>query len=535
MKNRITIFLFLCTLFLAAQTTPGKHSIKLLNVNTKQADFGVAIYGDTSVVFASPSDKITIVKRIWRENGQPYLDLYMGDIDSLGNVINKRKFVGEVNKRLHEASLAFTNDLKTVYFSANNYNEKERSIRGKGGFDNIQLYKASINEANEWTNIKKLPFNSDDFQTGLPSLNKDETKLYFVSDRPESLGKTDIFVVDINADGSYGEPKNLGPKINTEEKEMFPFISDDNILYFSSNGHSGYGNLDVFASKIFDSTVSEALNLEQPVNSIKDDFAYLIEDEKQKGYFSSNRDEGKGDDDIYSFNEEEQLFIECVQIVRGVVTDKDTQELLPGALVQVFDKEGNQVQITAAHEDDASYSFKLPCDGTYRLVATNDGYLKLERPIKTINDLDAPDIIENLEMSQEFKLVGDELLVNINVIYFDFDKHTIREDAAAELDKVVEVMNKYPELKILASSHTDSRGPDSYNMLLSERRAKSSVDYIVSKGVDVSRITSQGFGESQMVNECTDAKKCTEEEHQLNRRTNFKVVEQIKVKEVIKP
>jgi len=530
MKYRVMFILLLYIAFLNAQTTPGKHSIKLLNVNTEEADFGVAIYGKDRVVFASPSDKVTIIKRVWRENGQQYLDLYLGDIDSLGNVINKRKFAGEVNRRLHEASLAFTKDLKTVYFSANNYSEKERSIRGKGGFDNIQLYKASVNEENEWTNIVKLPFNSDDFQTGLPSLNKAETKLYFVSDRPESIGKTDIFVVDINSDGTYSEPRNLGPKINTEEKEMFPFISDDNILYFSSNGHPGYGNLDVFASKIFDNTVSEALNLEEPINSLKDDFAYLIEEEKQKGYFSSNREDGVGDDDIYSFNEDDELFIECLQIVSGIVKDKATQEIIPGAIVQVMDEAGNQLQITAADEDNAAYSFKLPCNAKYTLIVTNDKYLNLERSIETINDLEAPEIIEDLEMSQEFILVGDELLVNIDVIYFDFDKANIREDAASELDKVVEVMTKYPELKIAASSYTDSRGDDGYNMRLSEKRAKSSLDYIISKGIDPSRITSQGFGESQLVNECLDGKQCTEEEHQLNRRTNFKVVEQIKVK-----
>jgi outer membrane protein OmpA-like peptidoglycan-associated protein len=530
MKYSISLILFLSTCCFYAQTTPGKHSVKLLNVNTEDADFGVAIYGKNKVVFASPSDKVTIIKQVWRENGQQYLDLFVGDIDSLGNVINKRKFAGEVNRKLHEASLAFTKDLKTVYFSANNYSEKERSIRGKSGFDNIQLYKASVNEKNEWTNIVKLPFNSDDFQSGLPSLNKDETKLYFVSDRPESLGKTDIFVVDINADDTYSEPRNLGPKINTEEREMFPFISDDNILYFSSNGHAGYGNLDVFASKIFDNTVSEALNLEQPINSLKDDFAYLIEEESQKGYFSSNRANGVGDDDIYSFNEDEELFIECLQTVSGIVKDKDTQEILPGAIVQVMNELGNQLQITAADEDNATYSFKLPCDATYTLIVTNEGYLKLERSTETINDLDAPEIIEDLEMSQEFKLVGDELLVNINVIYFDFDSANIREDAALELDKVVEVMTKYPELKIAASSHTDARGNDEYNMRLSEKRAKSSLDYIVSKGVDSSRITSQGFGETQLVNACFDGEKCTEEQHQLNRRTNFKVVEQIKVK-----
>jgi len=535
MKKYITIVLILCATFIGAQTTSGKHSIKLLDVNTKEADFGVAFLGDDKIVFASPSDKVTIIKRVWRENGQAYLDLYLGDVDSIGGIINKRKLQGEVNRKLHEASLAFTKDLKTVYFSANNYNEKEKSIRGKGGFDNIQLYKASVNEEGLWSNITKLPFNSDDFQSGLPSLNVDETKLYFVSDREGGFGKTDIYVVDINSDGSYSDPVNLGPKINTEEREMFPFMSDDNILYFSSNGHAGYGSLDVFASKIFDNTVSEPLNLEAPVNSPKDDFAYILKEELQKGYFSSNREDGKGDDDIYSFSEDDELFIECLQTVVGVVKDKETQALMPGTIVQVLDEDGNQLQITAATEEEASFSFKLPCDTKYQLVAMSDGYLKLETPVKTINDLGGPDIVQDLEMAQDFIMVGDELLVNINVIYFDLDKHNIRPDAAAELDRVVEVMTKYPELKIMASSHTDSRAEDDYNMKLSEKRAKASLDYIVAKGIDASRISSQGFGESQLVNECSDDKECSEQEHQLNRRTNFTVVAQIKVKEIIKP
>ena len=301
MKKILTTTLLLSTLFIVAQTTPGKHLVKLQDVNTKLADFGVAFFGEGKVVFASPSDKVTIVKRVWRENGQPYLDLYVGDIDSTGAIVNKRKFEGEVNRRLHEGSVVFTKDLKTVYFSANNYNEKEKSIRGTKGFDNIQMYKATVSDEGIWSNIEKLPFNSNDFQTGLPTLNNDDSKLYFVSDREGGLGKTDIYVVDIKSDGTYSEPKNLGSRINTEEREMFPFMADDNILYFSSNGHPGHGNLDVFASKIFDNTVSPALNLEQPVNSAKDDFAYIINESAQKGFFSSNRAEGKGDDDILFF------------------------------------------------------------------------------------------------------------------------------------------------------------------------------------------------------------------------------------------
>jgi len=525
MKKIITVLLLLISMLIGAQTTPGKHSIRNLNVNTKQADFGVALLKDNKIIFASPNEKVRIIRQVWNENDQPFLDLFVGDIDSTGQIVNKRTLEGDVNRKAHEAMVTFTKDGKTVYFSANNYNNKEKSIRSKSGFDNIQLYKATIKENGEWINIKKLPFNSDEFQSGLPTLNKDENKLYFVSDRPESIGKTDIYVVDVNKDGTYGEPKNMGSRINTEEREMFPFISDENILYFSSNGHVGYGRLDVYASKIFDNTVSTPLNLEEPINGAKDDFAYILDNTSRKGYYSSNRKEGKGDDDIYSFNQDEKVFIECLQTIKGIVIDKDTKEILPGAMVSILNSEGNQLQITAAHEDDATYSFDVPCNSAYTLVGTHATYLIEKIKVKTVNDIEQPPIEQNIELDTEFKAVGDEVLVNIDRIYFGFDKWNIRPDAAEELDRVIGVMNEHPEMKIFATSHTDSRGPASYNMRLSDKRAKSTVEYIISKGIDASRITSQGFGETQLVNDCADGKRCSNDDHQLNRRTQFKVVQ----------
>ncbi len=525
MKKIITLSLFLSFLASFAQSTSGKHSIRNLSVNTELSNFGVSYYGEDKLVFASPSEKITIIRQTWKGNGQPYLDLFIGDIASDGQIINKRALQGDVNRKEHEAVVAFTQDLKTVYFSANNYSEKNKSVRSSKGFDNIQLYKASVNVAGEWTNITKLPFNSDEFQTGLPTLNKDETKLYFVSDRPESLGKTDIFVVDIHKDGTYGEPKNLGPKINTDEREMFPFITDENMLYFSSTGHEGHGKLDIFVAEVYDNTVSVPINLEEPINSVRDDFAYILDKTQLKGYLSSNRKEGKGDDDIYSFLVEKKPYIECLQTIKGIVRDKDTQELLPGAIVEILDSEGKQVQITAATEDDATYSFDVPCNSTYTLVGTNPKYLKETLEVKTVNDAGSPAIVQNIDLATEFIAVGNEVLVNIDTIYFDFDKWNIREDAAEQLDKVVDVMNKYPEMKILGTSHTDSRGPASYNMILSERRAKATVDYIIAKGIDTIRITSKGFGETQLVNDCADGKICSNDDHQLNRRTQFKVVQ----------
>ena len=339
-KYIITALLFSASLMIA-QTTPGTYAVKNINVNTKYADFGTAYFGADSVVFSSPRGKRSIVRNIWKPNEQPYLDLYVGVIDGGSEIVGKQKVKGVVNTRFHEAIVAFTKDQKTVYFTGNNYhnniikNDVDGTLR-------LQLFKATVTANGEWTNVEKLSFNSDQFSTGHPALSADDKKLYFISDGLESIGKTDIFVVDINADGTYSKPKNLGPKINTSEKEEFPYINDDGILYFSSTGHSGSGGLDVFASRIYDTTVSEALNLGAPINGANDDFAFIIK--QDKGYFSSNRSEGVGDDDIYSFKALSPLKIECTQMVTGVVKNKDTQKPLMDAVVDLLDSNGTKIE-----------------------------------------------------------------------------------------------------------------------------------------------------------------------------------------------
>jgi len=336
---------------------------------------------------------------------------------------------------------------------------------------------------------------------------------------PGGFGQTDIYVVDIKEDGSFGEVRNLGPKINTEGREMFPYIDKDNILYFSSDTHPGYGKLDIFASKIFDNTVSTPINLEEPVNSIEDDFAFIIDDERDRGFYSSNREEGKGDDDIYSFLANPGLYIHCDQDITGIVRSESSGDPIAGATVELKDESGEILETVSAGSD-GSYTFKgRLCDSPFVVVGMNKGYLNDERTVRTVNDIDVGPLKVDLNLPDQF--VSNK--VNINTIYFDFDKYNIRPDAAKELDKVVQVMNEYPELLIEAGSHTDSRGRDKYNQKLSEKRAKATVDYIVSKGIEASRITYQGYGETRLVNDCADGKKCSDEEHQMNRRTEFTI------------
>jgi outer membrane protein OmpA-like peptidoglycan-associated protein len=521
MKKTITfVILFLCMIPAVAQlvTTPGEYTIKNLDINTKESDFGTAFLGKDKVIFAAPTTNTMIIRKTWAESGQQFLDLYTGLITEDRQVIQKKNMPGDVNTKYHEAGVSVTKDLKTIYYTANNYYEKQY-LTDSSGVNNLQLFRASLDLAGNWIEKEKLPFNDDEYSLGHPALSHDDSKLYFVSDMPGGYGQTDIYVVDIREDGSFGEVRNLGPKINTKGREMFPYIDKDNVLYFSSDTHPGYGKLDVFASKIFDTTVSTPLNLEEPVNSVDDDFAFIIDDERDRGFYSSNREEGKGDDDIYSFLANPGLYIHCDQEISGFVRSESSQEPIAGATVELRDESGEVLQ-TVTSGSDGSYSFDSRlCNSPFVVVGMNKGYLNDERAVRTVNDIDVGPLRVDLNLPDQF--VSNK--VNINTIYFDFDKYNIRPDAAKELDKVVQVMNEYPELLIEAGSHTDSRGRDKYNQKLSEKRAKATVDYIVSKGIDASRLTFTGYGETRLVNDCADGKKCSEEEHQLNRRTEFTI------------
>ena len=344
MKKRITVFcLMLSVFYITAQTTPGLYTIKNLDINTKESDFGTAFLGKDRVIFAAPTTNTMIVKKTWKENGQQFLDLYTGLITDDRQLIEKKRMPGDVNTKYHEAGVAVSKDLKTVYYTANNFYEKQY-LTDSSGVNNLQMFRASLGADGKWTEKEKMPFNHVEYSIGHPALNHDDTKLYFVSDMPGGYGQADIYVVDINEDGSFSEPRNLGPRVNTEGREMFPYVGKDNILYFSSDGHDGFGKLDVFASMIFDNTVSMPLSLEEPVNSIEDDFAFIIDDEKDRGFFSSNRDEGKGDDDIYSFLADPGLHIHCGQAILVNVKSEDTGEPVAGATIELRDAAGTVIE-----------------------------------------------------------------------------------------------------------------------------------------------------------------------------------------------
>lgn len=502
----------------------GRYTIKNLDVNSKYSDFAPSFYLD-KVVFSSARDTGVAKRFIHKWNNRSFLDLYDATAAEDGTLGEVEKFSKKLNTKYHESTTVFTKDGKTMYFTRNNY-YKGKYKKDKKGINKLKMFRATF-EDGKWTNIEELPFNSDEYSVAHPALSVDEKQLYFASDMPGTLGLSDLFVVDINEDGTFGEPKNLGPKVNTEGRENFPFISKNNELYFSSNGHMGLGGLDIFVKNLSDET-QEIFNLGEPVNSSVDDFTFIIDSDTKRGYFASNREGGKGDDDIYTFVETKPIEWTCEQQLAGIVKDEETNEIIATATVQLFDKNNKELEKTTS-DAGGKYSFTtvLECNEVYFIRASKEKYDTAEQLLPKQEEPGAREAIVLLKKEEVPFEVGDDLakILDIPIIYFDFDKSNIRPDAAAELEKVVMVMKQYPTLKIDVRSHTDSRGGDNYNLRLSRRRNKSTIAYIISRGIDASRLIGDGYGETRPVNQCTNGVKCSEEEHQLNRRSEFIITE----------
>ncbi len=509
----------------------GKFRLLDLSVNTKYSDYAPSFNHQGQLVFASASGGNGMSKIVHEWNEMPFLDLFSSDIiEENGILQTPKKIKGKINTRFHESSTSFSKDGTTVYFTRNNYT-KRRLGSNSEGIILLKLYRASFVDG-KWTNIEELPFNSNDYSVAHPALSPDGKQLYFASDMPGTKGLSDLFVIDINDDGTFGTPKNLGDIINTEGRETFPYLSDSGRLYFASDGHVGLGGLDVFVSVPEDSgELSRPYNVGRPVNGSEDDFSFVLNESTKIGYFASNRKGGKGSDDIYSFKQTEELITECNQYVTGKVTDANTKDIITEAEVILMDENNTELQRTTTN-DKGVYKFDLECDTNYVIRAVKAGYGPTEVLLSTNKVLEfehnlALQLGEPGLQDGEAK-PGEDLakMLALQIIYFDFDKSNIRSDAEVELQKIIAALKEYPELKIDVRSHTDSRADDNYNMALSERRARSTVKYIIEKGgIDASRVTGRGYGESQLMNTCHNGSKCSEEEHQLNRRSEFILVE----------
>jgi len=793
MKQLSQLFLFLFTSTLLSQNT--KYEIINTSVNSIYAELGVTYLTGNTILFASSkkNDEDKSFKKNRRKNNSNLgLELYQGVITKNGNLIETGKFTKKIKNMFFESDISLTPDLKTIYFTWNNfYNTQKRIDSAK--WKTLHIVKASIDNNFEISNLTLLPFNSSKYSVRSPQLSKNGKQLYFVSDMPNGYGRNDIYSVEIYDDGTYSKPKNLGSTINTKEDELYPFVDKNNTLYFSSYGHKGKGNLDIFKSDFKKDSYQKVENLPSPINSKFDDFYLVINSSTNSGFFTSNREQGKGDVDIYGFkikgveneeicyqtisgllfnkennqpiaNTQVSLFqneilietqtisettkfnfevicnetykivaekegflkdetelrtddknnteisktlhltpVKCNQLITGTVLNSENQQFLGNVTVSLFqndilietqtisettkfnfevncnkaynivaEKEGFinaeiELKTDAVNANDISktlyltpvkcnqlitgtvlnsenqqfsanvkvslfqnktlketqtisettkFNFEVACNKTYTIVAEKEDFINAEIELKTdsvnateisktlyltpikCNQLISGTILDNetnkplsnakvaiyknltlietltidsyayfkyeLECNSNYKIVAslknyeDNLalistskthnknlnrtillkptiefitineikMIKTKAIHFDLDQSDIRSDAAAELAKVISILYKYPTIKIEINSHTDSRAPDNYNMNLSNKRAQSTINYIISKGIDPSRVSSKGYGETKLVNKCSNDVKCTQAEHEMNRRTEFVIIDE---------
>lgn len=594
----------------------GQFKIKNLDVNSPQEDFGTSYYKD-HVVFASSREGSKPIRRKWNWNRLPFLDMYIAEDGSGADLSGLEAFNRKSNKKYHEGPVAFDAAGETMVFTRNNYDGTD-----KNGVRRLKLYEKKM-EDGKWSSEIPFPFNSEEYSVGHATLSADGKTMYFASDKPGGIGGVDIYKTVRNDSGSWAEPVNMGTGVNTEGNEMFPFIHDNDILFFASDGHLGLGGLDVFATPLdAQGNTGIVRNLGAPLNGNRDDFALILNKDMSNGYFSSNRETGKGDDDIYYFDLLKPIIFG--KRIEGITLDKNG-EVVPGAEVSLMDAEGNVLETVTTGEDgffnfqaedktdyrlkgtkadyfegketantkgddvvikadlvlekdpgislvgiitekgsneliqgvkinvldnlggpeadyltDAEGMFRNPLEGkkladriSYNIKLEKEGYLpKTITYNKLLNKPGQYEVHSELDLSMTKLEVGMDIgtAIDIQPIYFDVNKYDIRPDAAIELQKIVDVMNAYPKMVIELGSHTDCRATEAYNLKLSDNRAKASAAWIKKKISSPDRIYGKGYGESQLVNHCAcdrtdkDNRICSEEEHQANRRTEFRIV-----------
>ncbi len=500
------------------KTNSGRFKIQDALINTKYSEYGGAFY-ENKLVFTSARDTGFLFQRKHKWSNQYFTKLYAAAITSDSTLGTPIKFANKIRIPFHEASPIFTKDGQTMYFTQNNYLKGKKGKKAKK-ITLFKIYKAKLIDK-EWNNVEELPFDSDNYSVAHPALSPDEKTLYFASDMPGTKGQSDIFKCKIDDNGNYGIPENLGTKINTAGRESFPFVSEENELYFASDGHPGLGGLDIFVSQIAkDGTFKKVNNIGETANSSKDDFGFLINSQSRRGFLTSNREGGKGSDDIYQFLETKNL--RCNQELAGIVTDLESGIILPNTKVSLFNDK-IKLLTTFLSDKNGRYNFEVECDTDYYIRAEKAEYNTFEKRITIPNETGKTEIPIQLEKTIKEVKNGDDLakIFGIKIIYFDLDKSNIREDAALELEKILDVLLENPTIKINIRSHTDSRASFEYNDGLSNKRAKATLGWLVKNGVETTRLTAKGFGERELVNKCTDNVTCTEEEHQANRRSEF--------------
>jgi len=501
-----------------------RYEIDPVHFNTQFSEFGSFVH-DGQLYFSS-SRNTEESNNIYDWNNESWLDIYQiteGDLYD-----NPKRFKGEINSKFHESSMVFSTDYKNdtvIYFTRNNYFQNKESFYTKKEdkniekLNNLKIYKAEKIK-DEWKVTRNLNMNADHYSSGHPSVNSSRTRLYFTSDKPGGYGGTDIYYCKIHPRGGLSKPINAGPIVNTSGNELFPYVNNEEQLFFSSDGHVGFGQLDVFATILDENgTIKDIINLGKPINSEKDDFGYYALDNGVDGYVSSNRKGGKGSDDIYKFKFIPPLTLE------GMVTDAINMQALDSVQISLYDQKTGDLVNQTLTDAQGAYKMTIERHQNYMIEA-----VRKTHPHKHLyfNTMTTPRTTRLISQDIQLDPVLDlKVLADLNKIYFDFNKSNIRPDAARELDKVVKLMvETYPDMVIQLEAHTDPVGSHAYNDRLSKARAKSTYTYLIAKGVPKKRILSyEGFGKRRLINSCTGLKDCSQEELELNRRTEFPIVQ----------
>lgn len=577
-----------------------KDAVRTLTINSAEADLGPAVMDDL-LLFSSARGEGAGGKTPYKWDREPFLNVYSALLkgETATDALVMRK---DINSRYHDGTPAYDATRKRLYFTRNNY-YYGKLAKASNGEVKLGIYYADISKGEfgqpEWSGLVPFIHNDPQYNFGHPYITPDGSRIYFVSDRPGGKGGTDIWYCDMAGD-DWGEPKNLGSKINTPGNEMYPFVSGDSTLYFSSNGHAGLGGYDLFSVRLTQGGPGRVFNLGYPMNTEYNDISLILLADDSTGFFASDRPGGMGGLDIYGctvhpprlrimgtvvdklaqtpvdgaklevkdvngrfidgakvemleggrfmielpYSEEYTLLANrngyrqgivnvdsgnddldnvVVQLEKydygseGIVRHGETKEPLEGAVVRLLKPDGTVVEEMVTGPD-GHYQFALQAEDDYRVTVEREGYFKQSANISTKGKT-------NTVIHTDFNLFPLEVdqVVRLDNIYYDLAKWNIRPDAAVELDKLVQTLNDNPTVKIELSSHTDCRGNAAYNQSLSEKRAKSAVDYLVKQGIAKDRLTYKGYGLTKPVEDCV-CSKCTEEQHQANRRTEFKVL-----------
>lgn len=514
------------------------------NVNTKYSDFAPVLYQDNALVFSSSRPE-SYGDDTYGWTGEEFSDFFQTSENYNGQFEMPYPFSENLNTKYHEGAATFSSDGSTIYFTRCGSSGEED--------DYCYIYKSQKKPNGVWGEAKRIQFFEDSVNVGHPYLTDNGERLFFSSDAEGGYGKNDLYYVNKTATG-WSSPINLGNSINTEGDELFPYLGDNQQLYFASDGHKGMGGLDIFTAEKQGNKWGEPTNMKPPINSGADDFALIYdktgpksEEDKilESGYFCSTRPGGKGNDDIYRFERRNITFYELEGIVKRPVykdsTDPNSEIIdhkkLPGANVDLMQQFKNKEEKIASQmtSEDAEFFFELERNADYKVLASKDGYFSKSKTVTTKNKNNPNKVTVTIQIEIILEKIFEEKEIVIPNIYYDYDSSSLREKSRPVLDDLAKLLKENENIKIEIGSHTDSRGSDAYNQRLSKARAESVIDYLVSNGVNPNRLIAKGYGESKLVNDCVDGADCTEEEHQKNRRTTFKVVSSDFVKKSVQP